>query len=67
MPSIFRGLFAMSHGQVRVRMHAAPTLLLNILFIISGLMDKDDMGNLGFADLHKNKQEKPLNSTAKET
>jgi len=29
-------------------------------------MDKDDMGNLGFADLHKNKQEKPLNSTAKE-
>lgn len=32
----------------------------------NGLMDKDDMGNLGFADLHKNKQETPLGSTAKQ-
>lgn len=37
------------------------------LFIYSsGLMDKDDMGNLGFADMQKSKQEKPSRSSAKE-
>lgn len=28
-------------------------------------MDKDDMGNLGFADMQKNKQEKPSSPSAK--
>ncbi|KAL9551156.1 hypothetical protein MBANPS3_004399 [Mucor bainieri] len=32
----------------------------------NGLMDKDDMGNLGFADLHKSKPERASSSTAKE-
>lgn len=47
-------------------LHAFSTDTLAECTCISGLMDKDDMGNLGFADLHKSKQEKPPNSTVKE-
>jgi hypothetical protein len=56
MQTFLRGLSSMPYGQVSIVQSIKKKGINKLEYDNRGLMDKDDMGNLGFADLHRQKR-----------